>query len=324
MNGSILNSVSEMRYLGVILDRKLCWNAHITNMFKKVSYTLNTLAILAKVNWVMGSKALKIIYDGAILPQLTYAAPAWFDGIRYYYNRRKLRSIQRLIVLLITKGLRTISYEASYVLAGLVPICIKIQECADIYLKVQPDTLSDTESNLAPRYWLHPGRVASTNNNLDSDDHLLIYTDGSKINNCTGCAFVAYYNDNIIAERSFKLHPNCSNNQAEAFAILPSLNWMNSRDDFSFNNIILFTDSQVNISKIQDRKCHDDTTENIRFMIWKLSTRNINITINWVKGHSGVIGNDKADEHAKAAAKSDLTISFSKLPKFFIKNDILR
>jgi hypothetical protein len=67
----------------------------------------------AKLNWGLGHKALKTIYEGAIAPLMTYGAPVREEAAKKQKLLRKLLSTQRLINIKIAKAYRTISFEAS-------------------------------------------------------------------------------------------------------------------------------------------------------------------------------------------------------------------
>ena len=100
------------------------------------------LARSAKVYWGLVKGALDIIYKGAILPLLTYAAPVLSSALGKKYNVRRLRSVQRKFALRVIRGYRTISYHAATTLAGMVPIDLKIKELVDVYvvLRKEQDT----------------------------------------------------------------------------------------------------------------------------------------------------------------------------------------
>jgi len=52
-------------------------------IFKR--YAVHTL-VNNRISWGLSHEALKIIYNGAILPQLLYAAPVWIDSMENEYN----------------------------------------------------------------------------------------------------------------------------------------------------------------------------------------------------------------------------------------------
>ena len=76
----------------------------------------------------MGHRALKVIYSGAIEPILTYGAPIWEKALTKQNNLRKYHRVQRMMNIKTAKALRTLSYEASCVLAGVRPIRLAIGE----------------------------------------------------------------------------------------------------------------------------------------------------------------------------------------------------
>jgi hypothetical protein len=87
----------------------------------------------AKLHWGLGHKSLKIIYEGALIPILTYGAPVWEEAAGKHRNLCKLQRVQRLINIKIAKVYRTISYDASCLMAGVPPIAIVIVEKAQLY-----------------------------------------------------------------------------------------------------------------------------------------------------------------------------------------------
>ena len=80
---------------------------------------INMLARTAKLQWGLGHKALTTIYEGAVVPILTYGAPIWVEAIRKNKNLTKYKRKQRLVDIKIAKAYRTVSYDASCVLAGV-------------------------------------------------------------------------------------------------------------------------------------------------------------------------------------------------------------
>ena len=85
------------------------------------------LGRIAKLQWGLGHKALKTIYEGAVVPILMYRAPIWIEAIWKNRNLTKYKRIRRLMNIEIAKVYQTISYDASCVLAGVRPIQITIE-----------------------------------------------------------------------------------------------------------------------------------------------------------------------------------------------------
>ena len=109
----------EMKYLGIYLDSKFNFIAHIDYTAAKLTTLVNMLARTAKLQCGLGHKALKTIYEGAIVPILTYGASIWVKAIRKNKNLTKYKRIHRLLNIKIAKAYRTISYDASCMIAGV-------------------------------------------------------------------------------------------------------------------------------------------------------------------------------------------------------------
>jgi len=69
-----------MKYLGIHFDSRLLFYKHVEHVAEKsraLTYMLNRTA---KLQWGLGHKSLKTVYEGEILPFMTYGAPVWGGG----------------------------------------------------------------------------------------------------------------------------------------------------------------------------------------------------------------------------------------------------
>jgi len=170
-----------MKYLGIFFDNKLDFHKHIENITEKSRKLIYTLGKTAKINWGLGHKALETIYEGAIVPIMTYEAPVWEEAVNKQTLLRKLQSTQRLINIKITKSYSTISYEASCVMAGALPIGILIAGKAPM-CKIKQG-LGNCEQAydmpLPPGEWLHPAQRLTIAETKEKTKYPIeIYTDG--------------------------------------------------------------------------------------------------------------------------------------------------
>ena len=84
---------------------------------------------------------------------LTYGAPVWEEAAAKQKNKRMLERVQRLINIKIAKAYRTISFEASCMMAGVPPIGLVIEEKASQYrIKHNPEC----DLPLPVTEWPHP------------------------------------------------------------------------------------------------------------------------------------------------------------------------
>ena len=84
-----------MKYLGIHLDNKFNFNAHIDQTVAKLIPILNMLSRTAKLHWGLGHNALKTIYGGTVVSILTFGAPICVEAIRKNKHLAKYKRIQR-------------------------------------------------------------------------------------------------------------------------------------------------------------------------------------------------------------------------------------
>ena len=113
--------VKELKYLGIYFNNRLTFVRHIKYMTENSTKLLYILRMSAKLQWGLGHKSLKTIYEGALNPLLTYGVPVWEEAIAKKKNLRILQREQRMINFEVAKAYRTISFEASCIMAGVPP-----------------------------------------------------------------------------------------------------------------------------------------------------------------------------------------------------------
>ena len=94
-----LQQVTQMKYLGIVLDQKFNFQEHIKYTVERCAKLIHTLSRAAKLTWGIGYGTITTIYKGTILPLLTYGAPVWIEATRFQHNRQKYIRVQRLINL---------------------------------------------------------------------------------------------------------------------------------------------------------------------------------------------------------------------------------
>jgi len=124
-------------------------------------------------------------------------------------------------------------------------------------------------------------------------DHNQIYTDGSKTDAGTGCAFVSN-----SSSFSYKLHDYASIFTAELFAILKALQYIKCLRPKKF---LILTDSFSSVQTINQLDSRNPIVTLIQHEITKLKHMDKDIIIFWIPGHVGITGNEKADKLAKEA-----------------------
>ena len=229
LNNKQLEQVNKMKYLGIIIDTKFCFNYHIDYVTERCTKLINVLSRTAKINWRLKHEALRTIYKGAILPLLSYGAPVWINALDRSYNLKKLKQVQRLINKLIAKAYRTTSHEVLCVLTGFTSIQIKIEEIMRTYLVKRSNKYQFQNADHARGYknWIHPAEFTKINETMEKTECTYkIYIDGSKSELGIGSGVAIFNNEELTYQLKFKLYEACSNNQAEQLAILKALEYV--------------------------------------------------------------------------------------------------
>jgi ribonuclease HI len=325
INNRRLEVMKEIKYLGIHFDNRLTFNKHIKSLAENSSKLIHMLGRSAKLQWALGNKALKTIYERVLIPLLTYGAPVWEEAEKKKKNIHLLQRFQRMINIKIAKAYRTTSSEASWVMSGVQPIGLVIEEKASRYkIKLNPEC----DLPLPVKEWPHPtqrrnGRITlladqemehknwpntadefkTTEDKGDEQRKILIYTDGSKNEHGVGSRVAIFVQQRFEVPLHFRLGIRCSNNQAEQLAIFKALEVTETIDiqQNSQRTIDIFTDSRITIDLLKNANNHSYLIEEIRKRLSILDRANWIIGISWVKAHVGIYCNELADQLAKAA-----------------------
>ena len=305
-----------MKYLGIVIDKKLNFDAHIQYTTERCTKLINALAKSAKLDWGLQHGALRTIYKGAILPLLSYGSPVWIEALRKKHNHNRFTRVQRLINIKITKAFRTTSTEALCILSGLTPISIKLEEIAKEY-----NTRKKSRQRNRPldyKNWPHPADVPAFEEAVTNKEYTVeAYTDGSKTEEGVGSGVAVFVNNVLKHQKKYKLNTQCSNNQVEQYAILMALKTIADLElnpDIPYTAVI-YTDSKITLNSIKNTSNHNFLIEQIRKQLQTIGRQNWKIDFGWVKAHIGIYGNELADRLAKQATTQEAVECYTKKPR---------
>jgi len=125
-----------------------------------------------------------------------------------------------------------------------------------------------------------------------------------------------------ISSGKYRIGPFCSLFQAELIEIKNSIEFFQTYCENTIvqnRNVCIFSDSQSAISAIKQYRNSHPIVSDIKNLIISLENKFV-FHFKWIKGHSGIIGNERADLLAKEASNVDLSESIYNLfPLSFAK-----
>lgn len=131
--GKGIKFVNNCKYLGVYLERNLTFITHAKYVRKKLLSVSGKIKRVVASSWGLNKNTVEIIYKGVYLPILTYGAFCWFHKVSIDAVAKQLISSQRIFLLMITKGCRTVSSVALQVLGGFLPADLQVVRSGMIY-----------------------------------------------------------------------------------------------------------------------------------------------------------------------------------------------
>lgn len=132
LGGARVKPVQQVTYLGMVLDRGLKMGTHVKHVCEKGKKTLRALCGLLPNVRGPGPhrrRVLAMATQAAIL----YGAPAWALAMKTKRYRQMVGTAQRGIALRTASAYRTVSTDATLVVAGLVPLHLLAEERRRLY-----------------------------------------------------------------------------------------------------------------------------------------------------------------------------------------------
>jgi ribonuclease HI len=285
-----LRNVRETRYLGIDLNEDMTWSSHVYNMRAKAAALTAKLKRVCGKDWGINRDSIKDIYNMVIVPVMTYGCSAWFQNSAECC--KKLLTLQRVPLLRITNCFRTVSNEALPVLAGVVPLDLRVKEIVEgrrlrkagafvgkRWPKVHPATNPCRREDIRPTY-----------------EGTEIFTDGSKSDAGVGAAVIVMENGQVINTFKSKLSEHCDNFQAEQWALLVAVKYLIQ----SGVQARIFTDSDSSIKQICGFRAKSDIACAIIEMAVEAKQE---VILTYIKAHADNHGNELADKAAKEASQ---------------------
>lgn len=320
--GKAIKQTDNFKYLGIHLDEKLLWNNHIDKIITKSRRTLWAVKSMVARSWGLNPKRMLWVYQQIILPRITYGCIVWWHSALKECNKNKLESLQRTALLLTSGAMRTTPSISLEAILNVFPLYIKIQSTAfSCYLRLKKSQMWRLDSatlshkkieNLLDHSFENRDSCPRTVNldlnfkttinerknwsyglSISNNPHCW-FTDGSKTEDKTA---VGIHNPALNISISKRTSNHSSILQTELKAIEECADHC-IKKNITNKPITIITDSRSALFALNKTNIESTTVLQCINKLRTLAENNA-ITIAWCPSHSGITGNEKADELAK-------------------------
>ncbi|PVD32243.1 hypothetical protein C0Q70_07676 [Pomacea canaliculata] len=366
VKGTILKVVQEVKFLGVIFDRKLSFLPHIKSLRLSCQKALDILRVVGHVSWGADRTVLLRLYRALIRSKLDYGSiiygsaresylkildPIHHQGLRICLGAFRTTPVQSLyaeagepplslcrLKLMLSYACRLKShpgnpaYRAVFRPQRAAQYAIRTKEQKPLSLQVAPhlqaagvdikqveplppqtsppwtlpvpeirfDLTTFKKGNTSdPIYLQHFRKLIS-----DYPQFCLIFTDGSKIPSGGPVAAAAVPSCQPQQAASVRLADESTIFTAELYAIMLALQHAHRSSE---HNFLIISDSLFALQALISNESDHPLVVKIHKIHAALIERNKDIVFIWAPGHSGIPGNVRADQAAKAACQSPAT-----------------
>ena len=133
LNDCIIPYEEQVRFLGIIFDRKLTWGPHIDNLKIKVKKSLNILKVVSHFEWGADRKSLLKIYNSLCRSKLDYACEVYSSACKT--RLKELDVIHNLGLRICTGAYKTSPIESIYIDSGELPLQLRREELGLLYMQ---------------------------------------------------------------------------------------------------------------------------------------------------------------------------------------------
>lgn len=198
INGKNILEVDETKFLGVIIDNKFKWSAHINYISTKIS---KGIGILIKVRKIFDESTLLSLYNSLILPYISYCIQVW--GSAYETHLRHLMTLQNKIVRIISGVPPRTNTDMLYEKLDILSVKrLFTYNVAMFMYKYDNDMLPELFTNsFTPVSSIHPHETRQA-----TSDHLYIMFQGSN----RGQKQLKYIGPHLWNYLIENMNPNCS------------------------------------------------------------------------------------------------------------------
>jgi Reverse transcriptase (RNA-dependent DNA polymerase)/Endonuclease-reverse transcriptase len=335
MFGGIVPEEKVVKYLGIYIDEKLNWNAHIGHAIEKSKKTCWAARSLITKKFKLNTKLSLWVINQIWEPRLTYGCHIWWKALEKRTVRDRLLSEQGNALCIATGCMKLTPRPALMAIMNVTQIDIKIKSLAvkafnrlnftgqwegiidwgkshTLIIREIPNNLKldfrKERLNFSNRNNLKFITVLRDNEEeevLDSQKDVALYVffvDGSRRNEKAGIGIVC---DRLSLDISIRIADNSNINIAECTAIMMAAKIANDRN---IRGIIkIKSDAKSVITKMKNEEISRDNIKSFNALI-RLS-ENCEVLVEWSPKNGHGIGNSRAHRRAiQALNKKDVDL----------------
>jgi ribonuclease HI len=337
--GSVIPYMDHIKSLGVIIDNKLNWGKHINYAIHKGKNTLWTARAMVGQKWGLRPRQMLWIVKQIVIPRVTYACIVWWHKTEQVGHKKNLDALLRQALIMVTGAMRTTPGKALNALLNIPPLneiirCLAMKTCHRLvtldlwYLNISHNNfhrsiirerskcLQQIESDNSIKEWNANKRYKVIIGEADnwsygmhiSKNQFCWFVDGSQRGERSA---IGLYNPVGAIEKGVRISDKSSSTQSEVLAISECANLI-LKDKPESREIVILSDSQVALRAIDSMELFKTSVKTCAKRLSKLGIHN-RVTVGWVPGHKGILGNVRADQIAKQSCDNE-TIEITTLP----------
>lgn len=333
VNGTTLKLSDEVKFLGVKLDSKLSWTPNVNTRCQKAIGILWQCRRIVGRTWGLTPSISMWLYTSVIRPILGYAVVVWWARTELASIQKQLNRVQRLACVMVTGAMKNTPTAALEVLLNLPPLHIFLmgEAMAACYRMIHANQWSPRADNVGhamirsrmdsmpilrfrsdyiiPHTSFEKGfrvsiperdKWANQGCQLLPSEALVCYTDGSRLTDLERSGAGIHFTDETN-DISIPLGKYATVFQAEMHAILTcALTCLEGA--YQDKDIYICSDSQAALKSLASEKVRSKMVDECINALKAVVSRNNRVELLWIPGHTGLIGNEAADELARQAA----------------------
>jgi hypothetical protein len=130
---TLIQPSKSARYLGIYLDKTLSFEDHRREVIAKASGSLEALRSITGSTWGASLKAMRMIYQRVVIPQLLWGVTAWYSPRSHVVPAKQLNQvvtnlirIQRRAAILISGAFKSTAGAVLDIELFMVPIRLRM------------------------------------------------------------------------------------------------------------------------------------------------------------------------------------------------------